>query len=80
MPKNIYVLSDLHGHYQIFLEMIKKIHFTDDDTIHSMEEIYNSGADTFMQYYNQVRFKCTKVEHHDKTKLVSYLFFEQIAT
>ena len=56
------------------------IHFTDDDTIHSMEEIYNSGADTFMQYYNQVRFKCTKVEHHDKTKLVSYLFFEQIAT
>ena len=25
MPKNIYVLSDLHGHYQIFLEMLKKI-------------------------------------------------------
>ena len=56
------------------------IHFTDDDTIHSMEEIYNSGTDTFMQYYNQIRFKCTKIEHHSKTKLVSYMFFEQIAS
>lgn len=57
-----------------------EIHFTDDDTIHSMEEIYHSGTDTFMQYYNQVKFKCTEVKHHSKTKLVSYLFFEQIAT
>ena len=28
--------------------------FTDDNEVHSMEEIYNSGTDTFMQYYNQI--------------------------
>ena len=54
--------------------------FTDDNEVHSMEEIYNSGTDTFMQYYNQIRFKCTKIEHHDKTGRVSYMYFEQIAT
>ena len=54
------------------------IKFTDDDSIHTMEEIDNSGTDTFMQYYNQIKFKCTKIEHHSKTNMVSYLFFEQI--
>ena len=56
-----------------------EILFTDDDMIHTMEEIYNSGTDTFMQYYNQIRFKCTKIEYHQKTGRVSYLYFEQIA-
>lgn len=53
--------------------------FTDDDKIHSMEEIYNSGTNTFMQYYNQIKFKCTKIDHHSKTGRVSYMYFEQIA-
>lgn len=53
--------------------------FTDDNKIHSMEEIYNSGTSTFMQYYNQIKFKCTKIEHHSKTGRVSYMYFEQIA-
>ena len=56
------------------------IWFTDDNTVHSMEEIYNSGTNTFMQYYNQIRFKCTKIEHHSKTGRVSYMYFEQIAS
>lgn len=54
--------------------------FTDDNKIHSMEEIYDSGTSTFMQYYNQIRFKCTKIEHHAKTGRVSYMYFEQIAS
>ena len=53
--------------------------FTDDDKIHSMEEIYNSGTNTFMQYYNQIKFKCTKIDYHSKTGRVSYMYFEQIA-
>ena len=54
--------------------------FTDDNKIHSMEEIYNSGTDTFMQYYNQIRFKCTKIDYHSKTGRVSYMYFEQVAS
>ena len=54
--------------------------FTDDNKVHSMEEIYNSGTDTFMQYYNQIRFKCTKIDYHSKTGRVSYMYFEQVAS
>ena len=54
--------------------------FTDDNELHSMEEIYNSGTSTFMQYYNQIRFKCTKIDHHSKTGRVSYMYFEQVAS
>ena len=53
--------------------------FTDDNKIHTMEEIYNTGTSTFMQYYNQIKFKCTKIEHHSRTGRVSYMYFEQIA-
>ena len=56
------------------------IFFTDDGEVHTMEEIYNSGTDTFMRYYNQIRFKCTEIEHHSKTGRVSYMYFEQIAS
>lgn len=54
------------------------IKFLDDDKIHEMEEISNSGISTFIQYYNQIKFKCTKIEYHQKTNLVSYMLFEQI--
>ena len=56
------------------------IKFIDDDTVHSMEEIYNGGTQVFVQYYNQIKFKCMKIEHHSKTNKVSYLYFEQMAT
>ena len=56
------------------------IKFVDDDTVHSMEEIYNGGTQVFVQYYNQIKFKCMKIEHHSKTNKVSYLYFEQMAT
>ncbi len=54
------------------------IKFLDDDKIHEMEEISNSGIPTFIQYYNQIKFKCTKIEYHQKTNLVRYMLFEQI--
>lgn len=56
------------------------IKFTDDDSIHTIEEIYSGGTEVFLQYYNQIRFKCTKIEYHNKTRRVSYMYFEQIAT
>ena len=56
------------------------IQFTDDDRIHTLEEIYNGGTEVFVQYYNQIKFKCTKIEYHEQTGRVRYLYFEQIAT
>ncbi len=55
------------------------IKFTDDDSIHTMEEIYLGGIDIFVQYYNQIKFKCTKIEYHQTTHKVKYMFFEQVS-
>ncbi len=54
------------------------IKFLDDDKTHKMEEIFNNGIGTFMQYYSQIKFKCTKIEYHGTTKKVRYMLFEQI--
>ena len=55
------------------------IKFTDDDSVHTMEEIYNGKTSTFMQYYNQIRFKCSNIEYHEKTGMVKYMYFEQVS-
>ena len=55
------------------------IKFIDDDKIHSMGEIYRSGTDLFVRYYNQIKFKCTSIEKHAKTGRIKYMFFEQIS-
>lgn len=55
------------------------IKFIDDNKIHSMEEIYRSGTDLFVRYYNQIKFKCTSIEKHTKTGRIKYMFFEQIS-
>lgn len=54
------------------------IKFLDDDKTHKMEEIFNNGIGSFMQYYSQIKFKCTKIEYHESTKKIKYMLFEQI--
>ena len=31
-----------------------------------MEQIYNSGTEQFVQYYSNIKFKCSKIEYHEK--------------
>lgn len=50
----------------------------DDGTIYNMEKIYNGGTTAFVQYYGQIKFKCTKIDYHQKTNKVKYMLFEQI--
>ena len=54
------------------------IKITDNDTIYNMEKLYTGGMDKFVQFYNQIKFKCTKIECHKETKKVKYMLFEQI--
>lgn len=51
----------------------------DDDKVYSMETIYNGGMEEFVQYYGNIKFKCTKIEYHKETEKVKYLYFEQIS-
>lgn len=78
--ENNEILKDNKGKYinndnnsiQIEIKMI------DNDKTYSMETLYNGGMDKFVQYYNQIKFKCTQLDYHASTNKVKYLLFEQI--
>lgn len=54
------------------------IKMIDDDNIYNMEKIFNGGISTFTAYYNTIKFKCTKIDYHQKTGKLKYMLFEQI--
>lgn len=54
------------------------IQMLDNDKTYTMETLYGGGMDKFVQYYNQIKFKCTKLEYHKNTNKVKYMLFEQI--
>ncbi len=55
-----------------------KIKMLDNDKMYAMETLYYGGMDKFVQYYNEIKFKCTKIEYHTVTNKVKYMLFEQI--
>lgn len=55
-----------------------QIKFLDNDKTYDMETLYNDGMDNFIKYYNQIDFKCTKIDYHKDTGRVKYMLFEQI--
>ena len=54
------------------------IKILDTDKTYNMEFLYNGGMDQFVKYYNQIKFKCTKIDYHQSTGKVKYMLFEQI--
>ena len=42
-----------------------------------MEDIENSGSETFIKVYSTASFKCTNIEYHEKTHNVKSLTFEE---
>lgn len=54
------------------------IKMLDNDKVYNMETLYGGGMNKFLQYYNQIRFKCTKIEYHKSTNRIKYMLFEQI--
>jgi len=71
--KGKYINNDINS-INIDIKMID-----DNGTIYNMEKIYNGGTSTFVQYYSEIKFKCTKLEYHQKTNKIKYLLFEQIS-
>ncbi len=53
------------------------IEFLDDEKVHTMEEIFDNGTNTFVEYYGTIEFECTKVEYHQKTSKISYMLIKQ---
>ena len=59
---------------EIELHMIEN----DKDYELQMEQIYNAGTEQFVQYYGNIKFKCSKIEYHKKTGKIKYILFEQL--
>lgn len=57
-----------------------EIYIQDNETTYKMETFYNAGTEQFVQYYGDIKFKCSKVEYHESTKKIKYIMFEQIQT
>ena len=57
-----------------------EIYMQDNETTYQMEAFYKAGMEKFIQYYGNIKFKCSKIEYHEKTKRVKYILFEQIVT
>lgn len=50
----------------------------DVDKTYDMETVYAGGMDKFIQYYNEIKFKCTKIDYHSSNGKVKYMLIEQI--
>ena len=67
---NLYIENSTNS-VKINIKMI------DNDTIYPMELFANSGIQNFLEYYNNIQFKCVDIKYHENTKLVKSLLFEQ---
>lgn len=48
------------------------------DRTYPMEEIYNNQTTKFVENFNLVKFKCSLVEYHKNTGIISKLVFEEL--
>ena len=71
--KGIYLNNDKNS-INIEVKMI------DNDSIYQMETFYKNGMQNFLNYYGNIKFKCTDIKYHKTTNKVKYMFFEQITS
>lgn len=50
MSGKTYALSDLHGHFKVFMKMLDKIKFSDDDTLYILGDCCDRGPDSLKIY------------------------------
>lgn len=57
-----------------------EIYMEDNEITYKMESFYNAGTEQFLQYYSNIKFKCSKIEYHKNTGKIKYMLFEQLQT
>ncbi len=55
------------------------IEFIDNNSVYTMERIYNTGINKFVEYYSNIKFKCVDIKYHESTKKIKYLYFKQVS-
>lgn len=51
MSKKVYVISDLHGHYEVFIKLLEKIDFQDDDFMYILGDVCDRGPGSLPIYF-----------------------------
>ena len=55
-----------------------EVQMIDNEKKYDMETLYAGGMNQFVQFYSQIKFKCTQIQYHKTTNKVKYMLFEQI--
>lgn len=55
-----------------------EIYMLDNETTYKMETFYKAGTEKFVQYYGNIKFKCSNIEYHKNTGRIKYILFEQL--
>ena len=70
----VYVMSDIHGQYDMFLKMLSKINFSDKDVLYILGDIIDRGPKPF-EIYEYIKDKSNIVMimgNHEKMMSNSY--------
>lgn len=71
--KGFYIENDTNS-IKVELIMLNE----DKKETYQMETLQKAGITGFIKNFNLIDFKCTKIEYHEKTKLISKIVFEQL--
>ena len=55
-----------------------EIKFLELDEVIKFENIERQGINNFVKNFGAMKFKCTKIEYHQNTGNVKYMYFEQV--
>lgn len=76
------IVKDNDGYYvdngDNSLHIYIKFAYKKDKKVLRMEDIEKNGSETFIRVYSTASFKCTEIEHHEKTHNVKSLTFEEV--
>ena len=67
----VYAISDLHGCYDLYIKMLEKINFSDEDTLYILGDIVDRGPDGIKIYKDMMKRKnvIPLLGNHDYTAL-----------
>ena len=67
----VYAMSDLHGCYDLYIKMLEKIKFSDEDTLYILGDIVDRGPDGIKIYKDMMKRKnvIPLLGNHDYTAL-----------
>ena len=60
------------------IKMYIQLLYNDEYKTYEIERILNNGIDNFIKVFGAVKFQCTEINYHEKTKSVKELTFTEI--